>query len=64
MQMIPACVGIDDLYGLVSRGQTIPDEGEQHAILFIIVREKRANMANRSKLRAGKRNWSRSSFHI
>jgi hypothetical protein len=55
--MLLACLGIDDVYGLVSTGQTFPDEGKQYAVLFVVVRKKCADVANFTELRAGQRNW-------
>jgi hypothetical protein len=45
LQMLLTLLGIDDLHGLVSTGQTFPDEGKQYAILFVVVRKPFANVA-------------------
>src|SRR5271170_7881490 len=62
--MLLACLGIDDLHGLVSTGQTFLDEGKQYAILFVVVGEESTNMTYRAELRAGERNWPQRWHHL
>jgi hypothetical protein len=62
--MLLACLRIDDVYCLVSTGQTIPDEGKQHTILFLIVGKKCTDVAHSTELRASKRNWPQRSLHL
>jgi hypothetical protein len=57
LQMPFTRLGIDDVYRLFPAGQTLPDEGKQYAIFFLVVREKCANVTNLAELRARERNW-------
>src|ERR1700677_4868948 len=62
--MLLARLGIDDLYGLVSTGQTFPDEGKQYAILFVVVGEEGTNMTYSAEMRAGERNRPQRRRHL
>src|ERR1700691_6319740 len=62
--MLLACLGIDNVDGLVSTGQTFPDEGKQNAILFVVIGEKCADVAHLTELRGGERNWLRRWLHV
>lgn len=64
LQMLLTLPGIDDLHGLVSTGQTFPDEEKQYAILFVVVRKNFTDVAHFTEGRAGQRNWQQGLLHL
>src|SRR5258708_12691064 len=56
-------IRINDVNRLVSPLEPIPNERQQHAILFVIAIEKRADMTCLAKLRSGQRDGRRAFSH-
>src|SRR6266446_10159300 len=61
--MIIVLIRINDVNRLVSTLETIPNERQQHAILFFIAIEKRADMTCLAELRPSQRDGRRDLFH-
>src|SRR5712671_3972882 len=61
--MVMVLIRINDVNRLVSTLETIPNERQQHAILFFIAIEKRADMTCLAELRSSQRDGRRDLFH-
>src|SRR5258707_13584988 len=61
--MVMVLIRINDVNRLVSPLEPIPNERQQHAILFFIAIEKRADMTCLAELRSSQRDGRRDLFH-
>ena len=63
LQMVTALIRINDVHGLVATLESVLNERKQHAILFVVAIEKRADMTYFAERGAGKGNGCRGPLH-